>query len=101
MDLTNNLAFDSFPSWSPDGRHVAFESNRDGGYQIYVMNADGSHPTQLTTDATAEDGDPSWSPDGRKILFTVLVNGANQIFVMNSQTAPVKGNSRTTLSPMR
>lgn len=46
---------------SPDGTKIAFSSDRDGNFQIYVMNADGSAPTRLT-DNTAHDGAPAWSP---------------------------------------
>ena len=40
--LTRNLDIDLDPAWSPNGRSMAFTTNRDGNYEIYVMNADGS-----------------------------------------------------------
>ena len=43
--LTNNSVSDRYPKWSPDGRRIAFTSNRDGDHEIYVMNADGSGVT--------------------------------------------------------
>src|SRR5436309_6056335 len=56
------------PSWSPDGRRIAFASFRDGsGSDIYVMNADGSQQTRLTFDGQSDQ--PAWSPDGR-IVFS-------------------------------
>ena len=57
------------PAWSPDGTKIAFTSNRDGNYEIYTMNADGTGQTSLTNNA-AYDFDPAWSPDGTKIAFT-------------------------------
>ena len=59
------------PAWSPDGSKIAFSSNRDDQFgEIYVMNADGSAQTQLTT--SGFDGYPDWSPDGTKLLITNL-----------------------------
>ena len=52
---------DGSPAWSPDGKRIAFYSERDGNADIYVMNADGSGVTQLTR-STAQDGIPAWSP---------------------------------------
>jgi Tol biopolymer transport system component len=57
------------PSWSPDGSKIAFSSNRDGKWEIYVMNADGTGvATRLTSSTTLSDA-PCWSPDGSKIVF--------------------------------
>src|SRR5882762_3042390 len=68
--LTTDPADDFTPTWSPDGSHVAFASNRTGDYEIFVMNADGSGVTNLTNAPSANDYSPSWSPDGTKIAFT-------------------------------
>jgi len=62
---------------------IAFASNRDGNYEIYTMNADGSGPTRLTTNA-ADDVDPTWSPDGTKIAFLSKRDDSFEIYVMNA-----------------
>ena len=56
------------PAWSPDGRKLAFVSQREGNAEIYVMNADGSGLRNLIR-TPSDDLDPSWSPDGRAIAF--------------------------------
>ena len=81
------------PAWSPDGGRIAFVSNRDGAYNVYLMNVDGSGRQKLTRDP-APDQHPVWSPDGRKIVFARYVKGCSQgqplagcdwdIFVVNS-----------------
>ncbi|MDB4676858.1 DPP IV N-terminal domain-containing protein, partial [bacterium] len=60
---------DSFPSWSPDGKQIAFCSNRHGNNDIFVMNAEGSDVRRLTSHE-ANDSAPIWSPDGKQIAFT-------------------------------
>ena len=58
-NLTASVSEDARPSWSPDGQQVLFESNRDGNYELYVMNANGSGQTRLTIDP-ADDLDADW-----------------------------------------
>ena len=82
-NVTHNFASDFMSVWSPDGRTIAFASDRDGNSEIYVMNADGSNPVRLTyTDAT--DQYPGWSPDGSKITFESDRDGNFEIYVMNA-----------------
>jgi Tol biopolymer transport system component len=66
--LTDNWFEDIDPAWSPDGKEIAFASNRCGNYDIYVMRADGSGVKRLTRNP-ADDVEPGWSPDGKRIVF--------------------------------
>ena len=58
--ITNNRARDGSPAWSPDGKQLAFASDRDGDYELYVMSVDGSNVRQLT-DNDVNDYAPAWS----------------------------------------
>ena len=86
--LTNHPARDTQPAWSPDGRKIAFTSDRRNGFslEIYVMNADGEKPVQLTTDhpPAVNDESPSWSPDGTKIAFASNRGDSYDIYVMDA-----------------
>ena len=62
---------------------IAFESNRAGNYDVWVMNADGTGVTRLTTNASY-DFEPDWSPDGTKIAFVSRRDGNDEIYVMNA-----------------
>ena len=66
--VTVHQNIDRYPTWSPDGKKIAFVSNRNGGYiQIWVIDADGKNPIRLTDGVV--DTYPDWSPDGTKILY--------------------------------
>ena len=106
--LTDNWARDIDPSWSPDGKRIAFASDRDGNWQIYVMNVDGTGPIRLSddpaveeyahgsldgrrdtgvprlTDGPAGNDNPSWSPDGRRIVFVSYRDEGSEVYVMNA-----------------
>ncbi len=57
--LTDNPGNDLNPVWSPDGKKIAFQSNRDGNLEIYIMNADGSEQLNITNHS-ANDYNPDW-----------------------------------------
>ena len=85
--LTNVI--DSYPMFSPDGKKIAFESNRTGNFEIYTMNADGTNIKQLTSD-TAFDGTPAWSPDGKHIVFASERDNDPEIYMMNADGSDQK-----------
>jgi Tol biopolymer transport system component len=62
---------------------IAFQSDRDGNYEIYVMNPDGTGQTRLTNN-NYDDGAPAWSPDGTKIAFHTNRDGNHEIYTMNT-----------------
>ena len=84
-----NSGQDTAPALSPDGRQIVFMSQRDGNWEIYRINVDGSNLQRLTNDP-ANDGLPTWSPDGRAIAFVSNRNGGWAILVMNANGANLK-----------
>jgi len=81
--LTDGQANDTSPVWSPDGRRIAFVSDRDGNREVYVMNADGSDQMNLTRHAS-EDWTPTWAPEGDRLAFASFRDGNWEIYVMNA-----------------
>ncbi|MBM4071237.1 MAG: PDZ domain-containing protein [Planctomycetes bacterium] len=58
-----------YPSFSPDGKQLAFSSNRHGSYDVFVVPVHGGRPRRLTFDS-ADDYVNGWSPDGKRVLFS-------------------------------
>jgi Tol biopolymer transport system component/DNA-binding winged helix-turn-helix (wHTH) protein len=82
--LVDDPAFDSDPSFSPDGRRIAFISGRDGNQEIYVEDIDGSNLQRLTTHP-ARDAFPTFSPDGTQIVFNSNREGESMdVYIMNA-----------------
>src|SRR5918998_5314694 len=66
--LTENAAFDFDPEWSPNGKKIAFQSDREHFSNIFVMNSDGTQQTQVTK-GRAFDRSATFSPDGKRLAF--------------------------------
>jgi Tol biopolymer transport system component/imidazolonepropionase-like amidohydrolase len=66
--ITQGSAYDTQPRWSPDGRSIAFSSDRSGSDNIWIASADGSNAQALTTDKDGGLTAPSWTPDGAYVL---------------------------------
>jgi Tol biopolymer transport system component len=72
--LTNDAHRDRFPNWSPDGKRIAFYSNRTGAYEFWSIQPDGSGLRQLTHFNNPRVGvlNPAWSPDGARLVISGL-----------------------------
>ncbi|ANM32435.1 amidohydrolase [Acidobacteria bacterium Mor1] len=66
--LTSGIEWNFQPSFSPDGKQIAFISDRSGGDNVWVMDADGSNPRAVTEEKEHLVHNPSWSPDGQYIV---------------------------------
>ena len=60
--LTFNTVTDEYPAYSPDGKYLAFSTDRDGDYEVYEMKRDGSYQTDLTNAPASNDYEPAWHP---------------------------------------
>jgi dipeptidyl aminopeptidase/acylaminoacyl peptidase len=68
--------------FSPDGKRIAYTSDRSGNYEIWVATGDGQTPVQLTNFGGALTGMPRWSPDGTQIAFDSRPEGHSSIYVI-------------------
>lgn len=66
--ISGGMAFDSQPRFSPDGKWIAFLSDREGSENIWIMHPDGTEPKQVSKDPNSDFASPSWAPDGNYIF---------------------------------
>ncbi len=98
--LTDGKGYDTAGTWAPAptastapavsaSGEIAFASDLDGDFEIWLMNADGSYPRQLT-DNSALDISPAWSPDGSRLAFVSNRDGNDEIYTMKADGSDVR-----------
>jgi len=80
----NSSRLDHVPQYSPDGKRIAFASNRSGSDEIWLCDADGSNTVKLTSFGGAYVAEPAWSPDGRRIAFGARPQGVPYIYTVSA-----------------
>ncbi len=91
VQLTSDPASDVQPCFSPDGRRVAFASDRTGNWDIWIVNLDGQQAVQVTSSAGHE-VHPTWSPDGKQLVFSSMSErgGQWQLWVASAEAGAIK-----------
>jgi len=87
-NVTNNPAFDVSPDWSPVTDEIVFQSNRDGGNDLYIVDVTSGETRRLTTDGLPKNR-PEWSPDGAQITYWQLEDDQAQLQVVDANTGTV------------
>lgn len=75
------------PRYSPDGKKIAFVSDRSGSWEIWICDSDGKHLRQMTNFGGPMVGTPHWSPDSRSIVFDARPNGRSVIYTVSLEGA--------------
>src|SRR6266508_4647857 len=83
--LIVSTALEASRRYSPDGKRIAFVSNRSGSDEIWVCGSDGENPIRLTSFRGPLAGSPSWSPDGKQIVFDCRPEGNADIYVVSAE----------------
>ncbi len=82
--IIQSTRWDMHPQFSPDGSRMAFTSNRTGFYEIWLADADGQNPVQLTQFNNTFVGTPRWSPDGTHLVFDARPNGHADLYLIEA-----------------
>jgi len=88
-----------YPSWSPDGKYIAFYSDKTGEYEVYLLeNKKGAEPKQLTKNSSAWKYDSEWSPDSKYLLYS---DRTLNIKLLNVETGQEKVVDHATFNEIR
>ncbi len=96
LRLTTQDSYESMPVWSPDSKQIAFASDRNGNYDVFIMPAEGGKAQRLTTHSAYE-RPTAFTPDGKHVLFTAVIQDPAESALFPSgamtelYTVPVKG----------
>ena len=96
--ITAAVGVEGNPTWSPDGGRLAYHSEQDGDFDIWVAQVGGGQPLNLTADYESVDRFPAWSPDGNQIAFHSDRDGPS-CFVMSALGGPARRVSRVAALP--
>jgi len=106
--LTSGMAFNSQPRYSPDGKKIAFISDRGGSENVCIADVDGSNPKQLSLDEESEFASPAWTPDGNFVIaarFTQFPIGASELWMYHIKGGAgvqiTKSHTKADTSPRR
>jgi hypothetical protein len=86
MPLLSSPFDEQIPDYSRDGKRITFVSTRSGAEEIWIANADGSNPVQVTSLGAGQTSNPRWSPDGNTILFMSRREGSSDLYLVRSDT---------------
>jgi TolB protein len=89
IDVLLTGGVNTYPAFSPDGKRIAYRHFVGENSEVFIANADGSQPRNITNNP-AFDGWPAWSPDGKRIAFSSNRNSSYQIYVMNPDGSGVR-----------
>ncbi len=96
--LTDHFAFDTWPAYSPDGRFITFQADRNSvNDDIFVLFNTTNEVTRLTT-AGGHDQNPVWAPDGTKVAFTSARDGNLEIYTLDFVFFPVQAPNQVNLT---
>jgi TolB protein len=100
--LTDNQADDFAPAWSPDGKTIAFLSERDGPTSIYLMDVQ-SGQTHRLNDEDFNSLSLAWSPDSREILLAATKTGQSTLYMVDAKTGVTRrltGSNQSVVDPV-
>ncbi|MCP4536204.1 MAG: hypothetical protein GY832_03575 [Chloroflexi bacterium] len=94
LQVTSDVHVDQHPRWSPDKTQIAFSSNRDGDFEIFVIGEDGSGLRQITHN-TVDDRYPTWSPNADRLSFVSDESGISEVYFVDLETGDIVQQTRS------